>query len=183
MATSALWGTRPKTRGVVLDLIREKDGNEVSISSSLIEGAYSRAMVHRALASRRAVAFLDGLPEDASESLLLSGVHAQPLFAITQADLDRVIGIENMFETLHDALVAARNILGAAAPIPLPPPVMTAVRPFIRRILVWFRKGRTLHGLPRRSEGAGRRAQGQLPQINDRFAATVGRSLPENVDG
>lgn len=40
--------------------------------------------------------------------LLLSGVHAQPLFAITQAGFDRVVGIENMFETLHDSLTAAR---------------------------------------------------------------------------
>jgi SulP family sulfate permease len=45
--------------------------------------------------------------------LLLSGVHAQPLFAIVQAGLDQEVGIENMFETLHDALVAARNVLGS----------------------------------------------------------------------
>ncbi len=40
--------------------------------------------------------------------LMLSGVHAQPLFAMTQAGFDRVVGTENMFETLHDALTAAR---------------------------------------------------------------------------
>ncbi len=41
--------------------------------------------------------------------LLLAGVHAQPLMAITQAGLDEKFGIENMFETLHEALDAARQ--------------------------------------------------------------------------
>ena len=44
--------------------------------------------------------------------LLLSGVHAQPLFAICQVGLDKEVGVENMFETLHDALVAARGVVG-----------------------------------------------------------------------
>lgn len=46
--------------------------------------------------------------------LLLAGVHAQPLYAFTQAGLDGVIGVENMFENLDDALEAARAHLGLA---------------------------------------------------------------------
>ncbi len=45
--------------------------------------------------------------------LLLSGVHAQPLMAFTQSGFDRVVGVENMFETLDEALEAAREIVGA----------------------------------------------------------------------
>jgi SulP family sulfate permease len=43
--------------------------------------------------------------------LLLAGVHAQPLFALTQAGLDEVLGVENMFDTMPDALAAASKIL------------------------------------------------------------------------
>jgi SulP family sulfate permease len=50
--------------------------------------------------------------------LLLAGVHAQPLFAFTEAGLDRVIGLENMFENLDDALAAARSHLGLAPESP-----------------------------------------------------------------
>jgi PAS domain S-box-containing protein len=68
---------------VILDLIKERDGEEVSISSTQIEGEFSRAMVHRALTNRRAVAFLDGLPDGTSESLILSGIRSSlcaPIF-------------------------------------------------------------------------------------------------------
>jgi SulP family sulfate permease len=41
--------------------------------------------------------------------LILCGVHAQSLFAIVQAGFDRLVGAESMFETLHDALGAARG--------------------------------------------------------------------------
>jgi SulP family sulfate permease len=51
--------------------------------------------------------------------LMLSGVHAQPLFAIVQAGFDQVVGVENMFDTLHDAIVAARDAL-AAGPVAEP---------------------------------------------------------------
>ena len=43
--------------------------------------------------------------------LLFAGVHAQPLFAIIEAGLDRKFGTENMFETLGDALAESRRIL------------------------------------------------------------------------
>jgi SulP family sulfate permease len=42
--------------------------------------------------------------------LLLAGVHAQPLFALTQAGMDEVIGVENMFDTMEGALAAAERI-------------------------------------------------------------------------
>jgi len=44
--------------------------------------------------------------------LLLSGVHAQPLFAFVKAGFDQVIGEENMFGNLDDALNGARRSLG-----------------------------------------------------------------------
>lgn len=44
--------------------------------------------------------------------LLLSGVHAQPLFAFTRSGFDEVVGIDNMFENIDDALDAARQHLG-----------------------------------------------------------------------
>jgi sulfate permease, SulP family len=50
--------------------------------------------------------------------LLLAGVHAQPLFAFVQAGFDEVVGVENMFDTMADALEAARKHLGHAAPSP-----------------------------------------------------------------
>ncbi len=45
--------------------------------------------------------------------LLLAGVHAQPIFAIMQTKFDEVIGLENMFETIGDALKKAVEITGA----------------------------------------------------------------------
>lgn len=44
--------------------------------------------------------------------LLLSGVHAQPLFAMTQAGLLDVFGEENVLGNIDDALDRAREILG-----------------------------------------------------------------------
>ena len=44
-------------------------------------------------------------------TLLLAGVHAQPIFAIMQAKFDEVIGLENMFETIGDALKRAGEIM------------------------------------------------------------------------
>ncbi|MFN0134011.1 MAG: SulP family inorganic anion transporter [Phycisphaerales bacterium] len=43
--------------------------------------------------------------------LLLGGVHAQPMFEIVRAGLDRAIGIEHIFDNLDDALAAARRIV------------------------------------------------------------------------
>jgi SulP family sulfate permease len=52
--------------------------------------------------------------------LLLAGVHAQPLFAFTKAGIDGVIGLENMFENLDDALAEARRHLGLSPAMPPP---------------------------------------------------------------
>jgi two-component system sensor kinase len=61
---------------VVLDVSQVREGEEATVSSSQIKGEYSRAMVRRALASRRAVAFVEGVPDSPSESLLLSGARS-----------------------------------------------------------------------------------------------------------
>jgi len=50
--------------------------------------------------------------------LLLSGVHAQPLFAFVQSGFDSVVGVENMFETIGDALKKAVAIIGVHEPQP-----------------------------------------------------------------
>ncbi len=47
-----------------------------------------------------------------STLLLLAGVHAQPLFALTNSDLVEEIGADNLFANLHDALNSARRTLG-----------------------------------------------------------------------
>lgn len=60
--------------------------------------------------------------------LILSGVHAQPLFAFVRHGFDEVIGSENMFGNLDDALDAARAILG----LPSEPPPRGA-RPEVAR--------------------------------------------------
>ncbi|MEX2188487.1 MAG: sulfate permease [Pirellulales bacterium] len=61
-------------------------------------------------------------------ALLLSGVHAQPLFAFVRHGFDDVIGSENMFGNIDDALNAAREILGLP---PEPPP--RGARPEVAR--------------------------------------------------
>ncbi|MBK7093096.1 MAG: sulfate permease [bacterium] len=45
-------------------------------------------------------------------SLILSGVHAQPLFALTSSELIKAIGDDNVHANLHDSLNHARTILG-----------------------------------------------------------------------
>jgi len=45
--------------------------------------------------------------------LLLSGVHAQPIFAMTEYGLVEKIGEENMFGNIDDALGRAREIVQA----------------------------------------------------------------------
>ena len=44
--------------------------------------------------------------------LLLSGVHAQPMFAMTQYGLVDKIGVGNMFGNIDEALNRARKIMG-----------------------------------------------------------------------
>jgi SulP family sulfate permease len=51
--------------------------------------------------------------------LLLAGVHAQPMFALAKYGLTDRIGEENLFESIDDALDAARQIVGAG-PAPKP---------------------------------------------------------------
>lgn len=50
--------------------------------------------------------------EETGTRLILSGVHAQPLFALTQYKLIDEIGEENIFGNIDDALDRAREILG-----------------------------------------------------------------------
>jgi SulP family sulfate permease len=52
--------------------------------------------------------------------LLLAGVHAQPMFALARYGLTDKIGEENLFESIDDALDAAREAVGAG-PAPKPP--------------------------------------------------------------
>ena len=47
--------------------------------------------------------------------LLLSGVHAQPLFALTQYNIIDEVGEENIFGNIDDSLDRARKLLGLAA--------------------------------------------------------------------
>lgn len=44
-------------------------------------------------------------------TLLISGVHAQPLFAFTKSGFDRAIGVDRMFGHIDDALVKARQLV------------------------------------------------------------------------
>lgn len=59
-------------------------------------------------------------------TLILSGVHTQPLFAIERSGLWNLIGEENIFGNIDDALNRAREILGlpkVARPVPFVPVV------------------------------------------------------------
>lgn len=46
--------------------------------------------------------------------LLLGGVHAHPLFEMVKAGLDREIGLENIFDSVDEALVRAKAIVQSA---------------------------------------------------------------------
>lgn len=45
-------------------------------------------------------------------TLLLAGVHAQPLMLLIQTEFDKVIGMQNLFENIDNALNRARKIVG-----------------------------------------------------------------------
>jgi SulP family sulfate permease len=45
--------------------------------------------------------------------LLLGGVHAHPLFEMVKAGMDKDIGLENIFDNLDEALIKAREVVGA----------------------------------------------------------------------
>jgi len=47
--------------------------------------------------------------------LILSGVHAQPMFAMQQYGLEDEIDEENLFGNIDDALDHARSLLGQPA--------------------------------------------------------------------
>jgi len=53
-------------------------------------------------------------------TLLLAGVHAQPLMLLIQTGFDKVVGMENLFENIDNALNRARAIVGY--PPASPPP-------------------------------------------------------------
>ncbi len=55
--------------------------------------------------------FLDRCRRDGT-TLLLGGVHAQPMFELVRQGFDRKIGTENIFENLEDALARARELIG-----------------------------------------------------------------------
>lgn len=59
-------------------------------------------------------------------TLLLSGVHAQPIFAMTQYGLIDKIGEDNLFGNIDDALNRARELVGAS-PQPKPPAAIAEV--------------------------------------------------------
>jgi len=50
--------------------------------------------------------------QKAGSHLILSGVHAQPIFALQQYGLEEEIGEENIFGNIDDALDRAREMLG-----------------------------------------------------------------------
>jgi SulP family sulfate permease len=52
-------------------------------------------------------------------TLLLGGVHAQPLFEFVRTGFDQEVGLDHIFENLDDALARARSLLGLPAE---PPP-------------------------------------------------------------
>ena len=56
-------------------------------------------------------------------TFLLAGVHSQPLIAIEQAGLMELIGEDNVFGDIDEALNRARQILG------LPPSTCTVRKP------------------------------------------------------
>ncbi|MCB9845355.1 MAG: STAS domain-containing protein [Phycisphaeraceae bacterium] len=48
----------------------------------------------------------------AGTTLLLSGVHAQPMMAFAKSGLDQTVGVDNMFGHIDEALQRARGIVG-----------------------------------------------------------------------
>ena len=69
--------------------------------------------------------FLHELRKD-STTLILSGVHAQPLFAMERSGLWDEIGKENIFGNIDDALNRARELLGLPK-VPRPVPFVPSV--------------------------------------------------------
>jgi PAS domain S-box-containing protein len=63
-------------RCVVLKLEAGPDGGDSTTASGELDGSYSRAMARQAVEAGRAVAFLEGAPDNPSESVILSGVRS-----------------------------------------------------------------------------------------------------------
>ncbi len=61
-----------------------------------------------------------------STTLVLSGVHAQPLQAFLSVGFDKTVGMENMFGNIDNALNRARSLLGLPAE-PKPPQAFSEV--------------------------------------------------------
>jgi two-component system sensor kinase len=63
-------------RCLLLKVETTLDGQDVAAVSSDVDGGFSKTMVGRALAAGRTVAFLEGAPDNPSESVLLAGVRS-----------------------------------------------------------------------------------------------------------
>jgi two-component system sensor kinase len=63
-------------RCLVLKVEAGADGIDITAASDEVDGSYSRAMAQQAITAGRAVAFLEGAPDNPSESVLLSGVRS-----------------------------------------------------------------------------------------------------------
>jgi SulP family sulfate permease len=48
--------------------------------------------------------------------LILAGIHAQPMIAMDKAGFLDTVGVENVFESIGEALKRARAIVGAPQP-------------------------------------------------------------------
>jgi signal transduction histidine kinase/CheY-like chemotaxis protein/tetratricopeptide (TPR) repeat protein len=106
---------------LVVDVGRNASEGESAVDSSQVKAEYSRAMVRQAVATGRAVAFVEGLPDSTSESLLLSGARSSlcaPIFLrgrpvgclyVTHSQVGRLFGPDE--ERLADFIAA---LAGAA---------------------------------------------------------------------
>ncbi|MBV9124793.1 MAG: AAA family ATPase, partial [Planctomycetes bacterium] len=63
-------------RCLILKIVREGEREDLTTVSGEVDGDYSRAMAHKALATGRIIVFLEGMTGDASESVLMAGVRS-----------------------------------------------------------------------------------------------------------
>ncbi|HMC90376.1 MAG TPA: GAF domain-containing protein, partial [Gemmataceae bacterium] len=105
----------------ILKITEAPGGEEITTVSGELETEFSQAMVRRALDTGRAVAFVEGMPDTASESVLLAGVRSAlcaPIFVrgravgciyVTHRQVARLFGDDE--ERLADFIA---TIAGAA---------------------------------------------------------------------